>query len=121
MSALTKKRHTEVQIQIGKSRYVFDGVPESKLKPIVVSLKEYKTSTPWRDLYQDKFAKQGGEVAYCFLAAREREGLTQAQLADKLGMLQSHISEIEHGKRVIGKKLAKKIGTIFKLDYRVFL
>lgn len=122
MSALTKTRHTEVQIKIGKEQYTFSDVPQSRLKDIVVSLKEYKqASTPWRDVFKDKFTKQGGESAYMLRGSREREGLTQTQLADKLGIPQSNISAIEHGKRPIGKNLAKRLSKIFKLDYRVFL
>ncbi|MFM8314892.1 MAG: helix-turn-helix transcriptional regulator, partial [Deltaproteobacteria bacterium] len=48
-------------------------------------------------------------------------GLTQAQLADKLNIPQSNISQIETGKRSVGKNLAKRLSRIFNLDYRVFL
>ena len=54
-------------------------------------------------------------------SAREGAGLTQAQLADKLKIPQSNISQIETGKRAVGKNLAKRLARIFKLDYRVFL
>ncbi|MBU4232161.1 MAG: helix-turn-helix domain-containing protein [Proteobacteria bacterium] len=42
--------------------------------------------------------------------ARFREGLTQAQLATMIGAKPSHISEMEHGKRPIGKEIAKRLG-----------
>jgi len=47
--------------------------------------------------------------------------LTQAQLAKKLSILQTHVSEIEHNKRPIGKALAKKMAKVFNTDYRMFL
>ena len=52
---------------------------------------------------------------------RYRENLTQKQLADKLGIRQHHLSEMENGKRAIGKELAKKLAAALHADYRVFL
>ena len=43
---------------------------------------------------------------------RLRADLTQAQLAQKTGMRQHHISEMEANKRPIGKSNAKKLGRI---------
>jgi len=53
--------------------------------------------------------------------ARHREGLTQAQLAAKIGVKASHISEMEKGKRPLGKDLAKRLAQAFNTSYRVFL
>lgn len=52
---------------------------------------------------------------------RYREGLTQNQLGEKLGLKQSNISQMETGKRVIGKSIARKLASFFKTDYRIFL
>lgn len=52
---------------------------------------------------------------------RGKEGLTQKQLAEMTGIAQHHISEMENGKRVIGKETAKKFAMALNLDYRVFL
>ncbi|MGQ9687932.1 MAG: helix-turn-helix domain-containing protein [Desulfobaccales bacterium] len=41
--------------------------------------------------------------------ARQREGLTQAHLAALIGAKPSHISEMEKGKRPIGKDMAKRL------------
>ena len=48
-------------------------------------------------------------------------GLTQTQLAKKLGTSQSVLAEMELAKRPIGIKMAKKIGSLLDLDYRSFL
>ncbi|NJB67230.1 DNA-binding XRE family transcriptional regulator [Desulfobaculum xiamenense] len=53
--------------------------------------------------------------------ARYREGLTQAQLAEKTGINRRHISEMENGKRPIGKANAKKLSDALGVDYRVLL
>jgi plasmid maintenance system antidote protein VapI len=42
-------------------------------------------------------------------------------LAELTGIPQRHISEMENGKRVIGKELAKRLGKALKADYKVFL
>jgi ribosome-binding protein aMBF1 (putative translation factor) len=53
--------------------------------------------------------------------ARYREGLTQKQLAAKVGVKVSHISEMERGKRPIGKEMARRLAKALNADYRVFL
>lgn len=54
--------------------------------------------------------------------ARHREGLTQRQLAAVTGIPQRHISEMESGKRPIGKERARKLAEALHVaDYRVFL
>lgn len=52
---------------------------------------------------------------------RGREGLTQKALGKLLEIEQSNISKMELGKRTIGKSLAKKLASLFKTDYRLFL
>jgi transcriptional regulator with XRE-family HTH domain len=52
---------------------------------------------------------------------RGKEGLTQKQLAELTGIAQHHISEMENGKRPIGKETAKKLAAALNIDYRVFL
>jgi len=53
--------------------------------------------------------------------ARYREGLTQAQLAAMIGAKPSHISEMEKGKRPIGKDMAKRLAKALHTSYQVFL
>lgn len=52
---------------------------------------------------------------------RTREDLTQKQLSDLTGINQRHISEMENGKRPVGKERAKKLATALNCDYRFFL
>jgi hypothetical protein len=53
--------------------------------------------------------------------ARGKEGLSQRQLAALTGIPQRHISEMENGKRPIGKANAKIFGKALQVDYRVLL
>ncbi len=52
---------------------------------------------------------------------RNREGLSQALLGEMLGIAQTNISQMELGKRPIGKTLAKRFAEFFKTDYHLFL
>jgi len=52
---------------------------------------------------------------------RRREGLTQRQLAGMCGIARHHISEMENGRRAIGKRNAGKLGLTLKVDPRLFL
>ena len=63
----------------------------------------------------------GKEQQVAIRAYRSRENLTQRQLAELTGIPQRHISEMENGKRVIGKELAKRLGKALNADYKVFL
>lgn len=52
---------------------------------------------------------------------RNREGITQAELGNLLGVEQTNISKMESGKRPIGKTIAMRLAKLFKTDYRLFL
>jgi DNA-binding XRE family transcriptional regulator len=52
---------------------------------------------------------------------RGREGITQKAMAEKLGIRQHHISEMEKGIRPITLDMAKRIGKTFNISYKVFL
>ena len=53
--------------------------------------------------------------------ARKCEGWTQQELAERLGMKQQHVSEMENGKRPITVKTAKALGALFGTGYKTFL
>jgi len=63
----------------------------------------------------------GKEREVVLRAYRHREGLTQKQLAELTGIPQHHISEMENGKRGIGKERAKKLADALRCDYRQLL
>ena len=52
---------------------------------------------------------------------RLRCGMTQTALAEQANIKQHHLSEMEHNKRPIGKKLAHKLADILNFDYRDLL
>ncbi len=52
---------------------------------------------------------------------RLRGELTQAQLAERTGMKQHHLSEMEHNKRPIGKALARRLAHVLGCPYQRLL
>lgn len=52
---------------------------------------------------------------------RAREGITQKELADALGIQQHHVSEMEKGTRKIGLAMAKRIAKAYGVSHRVFV
>lgn len=53
---------------------------------------------------------------------RENAGLTQTALGERMGGVpRQHISNMENGKRPIGKENAKRLAAALHTDYRVFL
>ena len=53
--------------------------------------------------------------------ARDREGITQTELAERVGAKPHHISEMESGKRSIGKAMARRLAKALNTGYKVFL
>jgi DNA-binding XRE family transcriptional regulator len=53
--------------------------------------------------------------------ARHKLNMTQTELAAKIDIRQHHLSEMENGKRPIGKEIARRLAAVLKYDYRVFL
>jgi DNA-binding XRE family transcriptional regulator len=115
MSEAMKKRTTggyvEVRFRIPVTRLV-------EAKQALASygaIAEEPESIPWEEVYPDF----NGSVA--LRGARKRETLTQKELARLVGVSQTHISEMEHGKRPIGKDMARRLAKALKVNYRVFL
>ena len=75
-------------------------------------------SKPWREVLPFK----NEELPGVFLAgARYREGMTQAPLAGVTGIPRRHISEMENGRRPIGKKNARLLADALRIDPRRLL
>lgn len=75
---------------------------------------------PWREVFKDEIEAYG-EGGLMLRGSRHKAEMTQIDLAEALGISQHHISEMENGKRSIGKEMAKRLAAIFKCDYRKFL
>ncbi len=76
-------------------------------------------SVPWREAFG--CLKEEDLPGAALRGARGKEGVTQARLAGMTGIPQRHISEMENGKRPIGRETAKKLGRALNIGYKVFL
>lgn len=74
----------------------------------------------WREASKERI-EQYTEPGIMLRGSRYKNEMTQQQLADKLRIKRHHISEMEHGKRPIGKNMAKRLSEILHVDYRIFL
>jgi DNA-binding XRE family transcriptional regulator len=52
---------------------------------------------------------------------RYREDMTQKQLAEKIGISVQNLSHMEHGRRPIGKEMAKRFAKVLNTDWRLLL
>jgi hypothetical protein len=84
-----------------------------------LGFKEVSDSIPWREAFSDTSDQE--LIGSILIGARNKARLTQKQLSDMTGVHQRHLSEMEHGKRTIGKKNAKLFAKSLDTDYRVFL
>jgi ribosome-binding protein aMBF1 (putative translation factor) len=124
MPELTKKRPTEDQVEI---RFRGTRAEVVKLRRMARDL-TVTDVTEWnweeKELYDleevsPELAWNSGGIS--IRGGRGKEGLTQKQLSALTGIAQHHISEMENGKRPIGKETAKKLAKVLNIDYRVFL
>lgn len=79
-----------------------------------------KNQSNWRDLFKKELESYSEQGLY-LKGLRLREGYTQEQLGNLIGVSQNNISAMEHGKRSIGKNIAKRLADLFKTDYKMFL
>lgn len=98
--------------------------PVNKQKEALELLKklgfqDVSDSIPWRDAFPG--IEEHNLPGISLAGARGKEGLTQVQLSELTGIPQRHISEMERGKRPIGKKTAKLFSKVLRVDYRIFL
>ncbi len=101
----------------------FIGPPANKTKAIDVlkplGFVNISDAVPWRDLFPEYADEELPGV--CLAGSRLKEEMTQQQLSALTGIPQSHISEMENGKRAIGKKRARKLGKALDVNYKIFL
>ncbi len=117
MLAVVKTPHTNLRMrgfipapvlrvlrhEFGKNLTVTADKDENKLENVFDSV-EYK-----------EFKKRVSPADY-FRTYRENAGLTQSELAEKLGVTRAYICDIEHGRRAFSKQFAKHVARFFKIS-----
>lgn len=117
MQVRTKKPHIEKQ---GVIRLVLIGPRENEgaLMKAATGM-GFSESIPWREAFSEYSENELPGVVLS--GARHKEGLTQKELAEKLDINQGYLSDLECGKRAIGKNMAKKLAATLKVNYKIFL
>ena len=59
--------------------------------------------------------------ANMLIGARGKENITQIKLSELTGIPRRHISDMENGRRPIGRQNAIKLGKVLRINYRLFL
>jgi len=105
-------RHTTYAIPKSiADKYVYDAEKPFKRKKPLVSL---------QNIF-DKLDKKYTRAGALLKGLRLRERLSQVEFAKKINVTQANLSNMENGKRPIGKIIAKRIEKKFSTDYRYFL
>lgn len=73
------------------------------------------------DSARERYGREYLTPGYYLRLYRQRAELTQANLAELMGIHQHHISEMENNKRSISKETARHLAEILECDYRRFL
>ena len=123
MSETAKKHLTSsIRIIIGRQSLLFL-VPKEKAKSVAELLSDYEREDEIVDatdvfpVLKDAQKRPGTMLQ----GARLKEGLSQEQLARKLGISQANLSKMEIGSRSIGKKMARRLAKVLNVNYRLFL
>lgn len=120
MPAAAKKRPIELIMKTAGESRAFK-IPPQDYGKVLSFLKKYEEKTvPWQEAFGD-LLKKHSEAGLTLRGFRKKCGFTQLALAKKIGIEQNSVSQMEHGKRPIGKEMAKRFAKVFKVDYRLFL
>ena len=122
MSVAAKKPLTKIEVTQGKNKKLYL-VPKETAQAVTVLLDELDAqsdSVPPEEVFPSlKNREEYPRIT--FRGIRSKTGLTQKEVAERLEIAQADVSNIERGKRGIGKVLARRIEKEFGIDYRRFL
>ena len=119
MKARTTKNSVEFRISVplekaGLFRKMLRGLLE-------MSGLERETNEEGEELYTPDEVFADATPGTALRGLRAKEGLTQQQLADALGIAQSRVAELESGAKRISINMAKRIGQAYNMPYKAFL
>ncbi|MBI2038485.1 MAG: helix-turn-helix transcriptional regulator [Candidatus Nealsonbacteria bacterium] len=95
----------------------------NKVKKIqrAVDFQEYlseELKNPKFKKYYDEYGKQL-EIAYQILQLRKKKGISQTELAKKIGTRQSNIARMESGQQNFTTDTLQKIASVFKRNLKI--
>lgn len=119
MSEHTRKHHTKPDTNIIVMHHA--GVAYQFPKKIAEKYRIDNDKSVSADEVFSNINKKYTKPGALLRGIRVRESLTQAEMAKKIKVTQSDISQMENGTRSIGRIIAKRIEKLFDVDYRSFL
>lgn len=130
MSAHTREQSIDTEkffcvvVNLSNSKKTYN-IPLSHQKELEKVLEKYSeddddTPVAWEVLAKERIKKYK-KSGLVLRGMRYREGLSQKHLAEASGITQNEISNIENGKRTVGKKVAEKLARVLNFDYRMLL
>ena len=113
MLALVKKPHIELSIQGEHVSELVDWIRKKYDVSVLAAEPEeefvsIESTDYWREMEKNR-------VGNLLAGARLKAGLTQTQLAEKLGIGQNMVSDYERGRRTYSDAMAKRLGKTLKV------
>jgi ribosome-binding protein aMBF1 (putative translation factor) len=112
MLALVKKPRIELSIQGEQVDEFIDWIRKKFEVSILSSGSNDSIPIEETDFWKEM---QSNRVGNLLAGARYKAGLTQKELADKLGVRQNMISDYERGRRRLALQMAKRIAKILNI------
>jgi ribosome-binding protein aMBF1 (putative translation factor) len=106
MLAVVKKPRIELSLQGENIDELIDWIGKKFEVSILTGDKSDSVPIEETDFWKEM---QSNRVGNLLAGARLREGITQAQLAEKLGIRQNMISDYERGRRRLSLSMAKRM------------
>ena len=124
MLALMKTRHTDLATEIFVSLPPSIGADinkfiQDKLKALGHTVRNMDEDG--EELFTIEEVFPNAKPGMVLRGFRNMEDMTQMDLAEKLGIHQHRVSEMESGKRPISIKMARKLSEIFETSYKSFM
>jgi ribosome-binding protein aMBF1 (putative translation factor) len=107
MLALVKKPHIEISLHGEQVAELVDWIKKKFDVTVLAEEPEdefvsVESTEYWKEMEKNR-------VGNLLVGARLKAGLTQAQLADKLGIQQNMVSDYERGRRTYSDAMAKRL------------
>lgn len=119
MKARTTKGFVDFTIRVPRDKaYVFNKMLRGMLE---MSGLARPTNEEGEEIYTPEEVFADARPGDALLGLRTKEGITQQQLADTLGIAQSRVAQLESGARPISLAMAKRIGKAYNTSYKHFL
>ena len=112
MLALVKKPRIEISLQGENVDQLIEWISKKYEVSILTSDDSESIAIEETDFWKEM---QSNRVGNLLAAARLKANLSQAQLAEKLGVRQNMISDYERGKRRLSLSMAKRIAKTLRI------